>query len=96
MSHPSESDSSLPTQQSVDHVLNWFPENYDFDVFRDYMYGGSAGQTFYYWMYSDAPSIVEIGRGVQYQTSVSHTEYMYMYVPHTYRRFSRLHATINC
>lgn len=27
------------------------------------MYGGSAGQTFYYWMYSDAPSIVEIGRG---------------------------------
>jgi hypothetical protein len=63
MSHSSDSHSSLPTKQSVDHILNWFPENYDFDVFRDYMYGGSAGQTFYYWMYSDTPSIVEIGRG---------------------------------
>ena len=63
MSHSSDSHSSLPTKQSVDHILNWFPENYDFDVFRDYMYGGSSGQTFYYWMYSDTPSIVEIGRG---------------------------------
>ena len=27
------------------------------------MYGDNAGQTFYYWMYSDAPNIVEIGRG---------------------------------
>ena len=27
------------------------------------MYGGSNGQTFYYWMYADEPSIIEIGRG---------------------------------
>lgn len=63
MTHSSDSHSSLPTKKSVDHILNWFPEDYDFDVFRDYIYGGSTGQTFYYWMYSDAPNIVEIGRG---------------------------------
>jgi len=59
----SHSSIHLPTQQSVDHILNWFPTDYDFNIFRDYMYGGELGQTFYYWMYSDAPSIVEIGRG---------------------------------
>ena len=61
MSHPSHS--GLPTKKSVDHILNWFPEGYDFNVFRDYIYGGSSGQTFYYWMYADEPSIIEIGRG---------------------------------
>ncbi len=63
MSHPSHSHSGLPTKKSVDHILNWFPEGYDFNIFRDYMYGGSNGQTFYYWMYADEPSIIEIGRG---------------------------------
>ena len=63
MSHPSQSKTGLPTEQSVDHILNWFPVDYDFDIFRDYMYGRDAGQTFYYWMYSDEPNIVEIGRG---------------------------------
>jgi len=37
--------------------------NYDFDSFRDYMYGRDAGQTFYYWMYSDEPNIMEAGSG---------------------------------
>ena len=27
------------------------------------MYGGSKGQKYYYWMYSDSPDIIEIGRG---------------------------------
>lgn len=63
MSHPAHSTSYLPTQQSLDHILNWFPADYDFDIFRDYMYGGSAGQKFYYWMYADSPNIIEIGRG---------------------------------
>ena len=59
----SHSSIELPTQQSIDHILNWFPSDYDFSIFQDYMYGGDLGQTFYYWMYSDTPSIVEIGRG---------------------------------
>ncbi len=63
MSHSIHSNNQLPTRQSVQHILNWFPEDYDFDVFRDYMYRGSADQTFYYWMYSDEPNIIEIGRG---------------------------------
>ena len=63
MSHSTHSNNQLPTRQSVQHILNWFPEDYDFDIFRDYMYGGSADQTFYYWMYSDEPNIIEIGRG---------------------------------
>ena len=63
MSHPSHSTPALPTQQSIDHILNWFPKDYDFGVFRNYMYGGSQGQTFYYWMYADQPRVVEIGRG---------------------------------
>jgi len=63
MSHSSDSSVNLPTKQSVEHILNWFPENYDFRIFQDYMYGSDQGQTFYYWMYSDDPSIVEIGRG---------------------------------
>ena len=63
MSHPSNSHSDLPTKQSVEHILNWFPEDYDFRVFQNYMYGSSQGQTFYYWMYSDEPNIIEIGRG---------------------------------
>ena len=61
MSHPTHA--GLPTKQSVDHILNWFPKDYDFTAFRDQMYGGKNGQTFYYWMYADSPSIVEIGRG---------------------------------
>lgn len=61
MSHPSHS--SLPARKSIDHILNWFPEDYDFDLFRGDMYGRSAGQTFYYWMYSDAPRMIVIGRG---------------------------------
>ena len=63
MSHPSDSHSDLPIKQSVEHILNWFPEDYDFRVFQNYMYGSSQGQTFYYWMYSDEPNIIEIGRG---------------------------------
>lgn len=63
MTHTSHSISGLPTQQSLDHILNWFPADYDFDIFRDYMYGGSKGQKYYYWMYSDSPDIIEIGRG---------------------------------
>ena len=27
------------------------------------MYGGTQGQTFYYWMYADQPRVLEIGRG---------------------------------
>ena len=61
MSHPTHS--ALPDKQSVSHILNWFPENYDFNIFQDYMYGREAGQTFYYWMYDDPAAIVEIGRG---------------------------------
>lgn len=61
MSHPTHS--ALPDKQSLNHILNWFPENYDFNIFQDYMYGGEAGQTFYYWMYDDPAAIVEIGRG---------------------------------
>ena len=63
MTHPSHSNSGLPTEQSIDHILNWFPEDYDFDIFRAYMYGRDAGQTFYYWMYSEEANIIEIGRG---------------------------------
>ena len=63
MTHPSHSNTGLPTEQSIDHILNWFPEDYDFDIFRAYMYGGDAGQTFYYWMYAEEPNIIEIGRG---------------------------------
>ncbi|MGE4580965.1 MAG: hypothetical protein AAEC03_01285 [Synechococcus sp.] len=63
MTHTSHSISGLPTQQSLDHILNWFPADYNFDIFRDYMYGGSKGQKYYYWMYSDSPDIIEIGRG---------------------------------
>jgi len=63
MSHPTHSSPVLPTRQSIDHILNWFPQDYDFSVFQNYMYGGSQGQTFYYWMYSDQPKVVEIGRG---------------------------------
>ena len=63
MSHPSHAATVLPTRQSVDHILNWFPKDYDFSVFQNYMYGGSQGQTFYYWMYADQPRVVEIGRG---------------------------------
>ena len=62
MSHSSGID-QLPTEQSIQHILNWFPADYDFSDFQDYMYGGSAGQIFYYWMYEDAPQVLEIGRG---------------------------------
>jgi len=63
MTHQFHSNTSLPTEKSIDHILNWFPEDYDFEIFRTYMYGRDAGQTFYYWMYSEEPNIIEIGRG---------------------------------
>ncbi len=63
MTHSSDSYAGLPTEQSVDHILNWFPKGYNFDIFRGQMYGRDAGQIFYYWMYSEDPNTVEVGRG---------------------------------
>ena len=61
MSHSTHSD--LSAQQSVDHILNWFPQGYDFKTFQDYMYGGPQGQTYYYWMYAGDPVLTEVRRG---------------------------------
>ena len=61
MSHSTPSD--LNAQQSVDHILNWFPQGYDFKTFQDYMYSGPQGQTFYYWMYAGDPALTEVRRG---------------------------------
>ena len=55
--------SDLPKVQSVQHILNWFPVDYDFQEYQDYMYGGRNGQKFYYWMYQDAPQLLQVKRG---------------------------------
>ena len=62
MSYSSHSHSDLPTKYLVEHILNWFPEDYDFRFFGIICMGALKGN-FYYWMYSDEPNIIEIGRG---------------------------------
>ena len=54
---------SLPTEQSIDHILNWCGAMIDCETHRDDFFGRPTGQEIYYWMYAGPPQLVNINRG---------------------------------
>ena len=54
---------SLPTEQSIDHILNWCGIMMDCETHRDEFFSRPTGQDIYYWMYAGPPQLVNINRG---------------------------------
>lgn len=54
---------TLPTEQSIDHILNWCGILIDCETHKDAFFSRPTGQNIYYWMYAGPPQIVTINRG---------------------------------
>ena len=54
---------SLPTEQSIDHILNWCGVMMNCETHRYDFFNRPTGQEIYYWMYAGPPQLVNINRG---------------------------------
>jgi hypothetical protein len=63
MAHSVTAEQSLPTEQSIDHILNWCGTYLDCEKHRDSFFSRPTGQKIFYWMYEGPPQIVYINRG---------------------------------
>lgn len=53
----------LPTEQSLDHILNWCGELLDCEKHRESFFSRPTGQKIFYWMYEGPSQLVNINRG---------------------------------
>mgnify|MGYP001306557571 FL=1 len=63
MAHSVTAEQSLPTEQSIDHILNWCGVLLDCETHRESFFSRPTGQQIFYWMHAGPTQLVNINRG---------------------------------